>query len=179
MVAFAQFDYDTLSNNICKQNDYRQFMNWLQTNLSYKAYTYATELLTRIPHIFETPSNEQYTLSHGDFWMNNIHMHRNQPNQMILFDWQTCCRANGLIDIAFIMRFLGSIRARSLESTVLQLYHETLMKYGISKYDLASVRKDYYSLALPYIFLIRCCWKSVEKIYDEIMMILEDIVAMS
>lgn len=157
----------------------KEFTSRLEADLSCDAYTYARTLLERIPYIFETLSNEQYSLSHGDFWINNIFLHRNQPNQLVLFDWQACCRANGLIDIAFIMRFLGCTRARLFEPDALQLYHQTLVKYGVSNYDLARIREDYYSLALPYIFLMRCSWRNVDRIYDEILMMLEDIVTFS
>lgn len=157
----------------------KRFTKRLETNLSCEAYTYVQTLLERIPHIFETLSNEKYTLAHGDFWINNMFVHRDQPNELILFDWQACCRANGLTDIAFLLRFLGSMTARSLESEVLQLYHQTLVQYGVSHYNLTSIREDYYSLALPYIFLVRCSWKNVGRIFDEILMILEDIVTFS
>ena len=150
---------------------------YLQSNLSPKAYAYARALVGHIPHIFQALTDEPYTLAHGDFWVNNMFIRRDQAHRLILFDWQSCSRANGLIDVVFLVRLLGSVRARALESQILQLYHQTLVKYGISQYSLTAIRKDYYSLALPFILLIRSCWKVIkEKHLNEIVMVLEDIV---
>jgi len=165
------------------QNEYahkmadKKFTDWLESNVSHNAYAYAKALVAHLPHLFQTLSDEQYTLSHGDFWINNMFMRRGQPHRLVLFDWQTCCRANGLIDVVFILRLLGSVRARSLESQVLQLYHQFLVKYGVSQYDIAAIREDYYSLALPFIFVVLSSFKVLkEKKYNELVMILEDIV---
>jgi hypothetical protein len=73
---------------------------------------------------------------------------------MVLFDWQTCCRANELVDVVFLLRLLGRDRARSLELQVLELYHQVLIKYGVSQYDTSEIYEDYYSLALPYMFVM-------------------------
>jgi hypothetical protein len=93
---------------------------------------------------------------------------------------KTCCRSNGLIDVVFLIRLLGSVRARLLEPQVLQLYHQTLVKYGVSQYDLSSIREDYYSLALPFTYIVYSSWKVIEeKYYNEIAMVLEGIVTYS
>jgi hypothetical protein len=155
----------------------KQFTDWLESNLSRKAYAYAKALLGHLPHLFQTLTDKQYTLSHGDFWINNMFVQRGQSHRLVLFDWQTCCRANGLIDVVFLIRLFGSVRARLLEPKILPLYHQVLVKYGVSQYDLTAICEDYYSLALPFMFVVHSSWKVIkEKYYNEIAMILEDIV---
>jgi hypothetical protein len=153
------------------------FTQLLESKVSHKAYAYAKALLAHLPHIFQTLSDDQYTLSHGDFWINNMFVRRDQPHRLVLFDWQTCCRANGLIDVVFILRLLGSVRARSLEPQILDFYHQVLVKYGVSQYDAATIREDYYSLALPFMLVVFSSFKVLkESRFNEIMMVLEDIV---
>ena len=154
------------------------FREHLESNLSPKAFAYACMLVSHIPHIFQALSDEPYTLSHGDFWINNMFVRRGQPHRLILFDWQTCCRANGLIDVVFLIRLFGSVRARLLEPQILELYHQTLVKYGVSQYDLGAIREDYYSLALPFMLLFRAGWRVLrEEDCKELIMLLEDIAA--
>jgi hypothetical protein len=155
----------------------KEYTHLLESKVSQKAYTYAKGLLTHIPHLFQMLTDEYYTLSHGDFWINNVFARRDQPHRLVLFDWQTCCRANGLIDVVFLLRLLDPDRARSLESQVLDLYHQTLVKYGVSHYDASAIRNDYYSLALPFMFVIVSSWKILkESKFNKIIMMLEDIV---
>ncbi|CAF1082625.1 unnamed protein product [Rotaria sp. Silwood1] len=118
---------------VLKMTD-KEFTQLLESRVSPKAYTYAKALVTHIPHLFQTLTDEHYTLSHGDFWINNLFIRRSQSHRLVLFDWQTCCRANGLIDIVFFLRLLDTDRARSLESQVLQLYHQTLVNKDLSPY---------------------------------------------
>ena len=155
----------------------RHYMKMLQSKLSSKAYAYMNALCTHIPHLFQALTNRRYSLSHGDFWINNILVRCDQPHRLVFLDWQTCCRANGLIDIVYVLRLLGSERARSLESHVLKLYHQTLMKYGISHYDLSEIRDDYYSLALPFMFIFFVCWDIPTRAkLNEMVFMLEDII---
>ena len=155
----------------------KSYMAFLHSKVSSKAYDYAIELSTHFTQIFHKLSDEKYTLSHGDFCINNVLMRHDQPQRFVILDWQTCCRANGLIDIAFLLRMCGNKRAFSLELHALKLYHEVLVKYGISQYDLSSIRDDYYTLVLPFIFIRFCCWDHTarNKIKD-IACILEDVV---
>ncbi|CAF2482490.1 unnamed protein product [Rotaria sp. Silwood2] len=155
----------------------REFTQLLESRVSHEAYTYAQALVTHIPHLFQTLTDEHYTLSHGDFWINNIFLRRNQLHRLVLFDWQTCCRANGLIDIVFLLRLLDINRARSLELLLLELYHQTLVKYGVSHYEASVIRDDYYSLALPFMFVIISSLKFLkESKLNKLIMMLEDIV---
>lgn len=153
------------------------YLKLLQSKLSSKAWTYVNALSTHIPHLFQTLSSERYSLSHGDLWINNVLVHREQPHRLVLLDWQTCCRANGLVDIVYFLRMLGSKRARSLEPHILTLYHQVLIKYGISQYDESEIREDYYSLALPFMFVFFVCWEArrTDKL-EEMAFMLEDIM---
>lgn len=153
-------------------------MQVLESNVSNQAYAYAKVLVNYIPHIFEALTNEFYTLSHGDFWINNIFTRRDQPNKFVLFDWQTCCSANGLIDVVFLLRLLDGDKARILESRALELYHQTLVKYRVKYYEASDIRDDYYSLALPFMFVLLSSLKfSKPKKLHKTMMMLEDIVS--
>ncbi|UJR07840.1 hypothetical protein I4U23_012123 [Adineta vaga] len=154
----------------------QEHIQLLQSKLSSKAFTYAKALITHIPHLLQTLSNEHYTLAHGDFWTNNIFIGRNQSHRLVLFDWQTCCRANGLIDIVFLLRLLNDDQGRLIESRALDLYYQMLVKYGVSHYDLCSIREDYYSLALPFMVVILSCLSFVKPSkLTKIIMMLEDI----
>jgi hypothetical protein len=154
-----------------------EYTQLLESKVSHKAYAYAKALLTHIPHLFQTLTDEHYTLSHGDFWINNVFVHRDQSHRLVLFDWQTCCRANGLIDVVFLLRLLDSDRARLLEPGILDLYHQMLVKYGVSHYDASDIRDDYYSLALPFMFVIISSWKHLkDSKFNKVRMMLEDIV---
>jgi hypothetical protein len=155
----------------------KNYIKLLQSKLSSKAYAYVNALCTHIPHLFQTLSNERYSLSHGDLWINNVLVHRDQPHRLVLLDWQTCCRANGLVDVVYLLRLLGSKRARSLEPHILTLYHKMLMKYGVSQYDELEIREDYYSLALPFMFVFFVCWDvhRTDKL-EEMTFMLEDIM---
>jgi len=146
----------------------------LKSKVSNKAYTYAKSLVTYIPHLFQRLSDEYYTLSHRDFWINNVLVRRDQPHKMVLLDWQTCCRSNGLIDVVFFLRLLGNDRARLLEPQVLKLYHQVLIKYGVSQYEKCKILEHYYSLALPFMFVMCSSWFHFNE--DELEMMLEDIV---
>ena len=158
----------------------KEYAELLESRISPEAYAYAKALVTRIPHLFQTLTDQHYTLSHGDFWINNVFLRRDQPHRLVLFDWQTCCRANGLIDIAFFLRLLDIDRARSLESQVLELYHQTLVKYGVSHYDASAIREDYYSLALPFIVVLLSSLSFLkDSKFNKILMMLEDIVTYS
>jgi hypothetical protein len=155
----------------------KEYTQLLKSNVSDRAYTYAETLVTQLPNLFQRLSDEYYTLSHGDFWTNNVFKRRDQPYKMILIDWQTCCRSNGLIDVVFLLRLLGKDRARSLEPQVLELYHRILVKYGISQYQKSQILDDYYSLALSVMFVIYSSWTHfIEGKLDEMASILEDIV---
>lgn len=154
-----------------------RYTQLLKLKVSDKAYAYAKILIRHLPHIFQRLTDQNYTLSHGDFRINNIFIRRNQPHEMVLFDWQTCWRANGLIDVAFFLRSFPRERARSLEPKILEVYHQVLVKYGVLNYDAFGIFDDYYSLALPFIFVMHSSWIHLkEDELSEIILILEDII---
>ncbi len=169
-VTHYQNAYTLLMNN-------KEYTQPLKSKVSDRAYTYAKSLVTYLPHLFQRLSDEYYTLSHGDFWINNVFQRRDQPYKMVLFDWQTCCRSNGLIDVVFFLRLLGKDRARLLEPQVLKLYHRILIKYGILHYQKQQILDDYYSLALPFMFVMYSSWRYyIEDKLNEMASMLEDIV---
>ncbi|CAF0959312.1 unnamed protein product [Adineta ricciae] len=155
----------------------KPYQRLLERKLSSKAVAYANGLSTYIPYLFQALSSERFSLAHGDFWKNNVLLQDDHPHRLVLLDWQTCCRANGLLDVAYFLRLLGSEQARSLEPQLLEIYHQTLIKYGISRYSLADIRKDYYSLALPYMFVFFVCWDANRRDkMSQTAFILEDII---
>lgn len=165
--------HDKYAENMAKN----MYTKLLKSATSNKVYAYAKELVQHLPYIFQRLSDEHYTLSHGDFLVKNIFRGRNQRHNLIVMDWQTCCRANGLIDLVFFLRSGSGNRARSLEQKILELYHQVLVKYGVSQYSLSQIRNDYYSLALPFMFINCNIWPFPgEDRYNEIVMMLEDSV---
>lgn len=82
---------------------------------------------------------------------------------MLILDWQFSCRANGLIDVAFLLQTFSTNRARFFEPLALELYHQAHVKYGVSKYQLSEICEDYYSLALPFAFLRQYLWRPRTK----------------
>ncbi|UJR16814.1 hypothetical protein I4U23_003713 [Adineta vaga] len=155
-------------------NKYQEFF---ESNLSSEALIYVNTLSTQMPYLFEKLSSERYTLSHGDFYINNVLIQKDEPHRFVLLDWQTCCRANGLLDIVYLLRLLQNRRVSSLEQQILQIYHQTLTKYGISQYSLSEICHDYYSLALPFLFIFFVCWDVPKRNkLQKAMFMLEDIL---
>ncbi len=166
-----------LSKMFSERMSNQSYVQSFQSKLSDMAYQYLTTLYTYITKLFDILSNQNYTLCHGDFWITNILVYLNDSNRFVLLDWQTCSRMNGLIEIAFILRLFGSERARLLESKALEFYHKTLVKYGVSQYDATAIQNDYYTLALPFIFIRFYCWNNQNICnIDQLCSILEDIV---
>lgn len=157
-----------------------KFAPLLKSNASTKAVIYASRLLEQLPYIFRRLSDEHYTLSHNDLWMNNVLSRRGGRHELMILDWQTCTRANGLIDVAFVLRFRNGALARFLEPQALRIYHQTLVKHGVSHYSMSEIREDYYSLALPFLFIRYFSFMAtdLERVRDMLMM-LEDIVTQS
>lgn len=168
-LAHYQITYESLMNN--------GLLETLNGKISSEAFRYLSTFLERIPDILRQISEENYTLVHGDLWINNMMLRNNEPHRLVLLDWQTCCRANGLFDIAFLMCHISRQRTREFEEHVLEIYHKTLVKYGVTSYTAENLRHDYYTIALPYIFLNFCSWKHrwINK-FHEIISLLEDIV---
>ncbi|CAF3274257.1 unnamed protein product [Rotaria sp. Silwood2] len=69
------------------------FVQLPESRASQKAYAFTKRLVTHIPHLFRALSDENYTLSHGDVWLNNVfvrhdHSHRFNTkidNRVVLF----------------------------------------------------------------------------------------------
>lgn len=155
----------------------KEFTQLLEAKVSGKAYNYAKALVNNIPHIFQELSEKYYTLSHGDLWINNVFQQRDQSHRLSILDWQTCYRANGLIDVVFFLRLLHYDRCRSIEPICLELYHKTLVKYGVSCYQLSDICDDYYLLALPFMFVLFACLHPLkDSKFQKLLLMLEDIV---
>ncbi|CAF1095125.1 unnamed protein product [Adineta steineri] len=108
---------------------------------------------------------------------NNLFRRRNQPHNLVVIDWQTCSRANGLIDLVFFLRYNNRNQVRLLEPKALEVYHQILVKYGVSQYSLSQIRNDYYSLALPFMFINYNIWRFPgEDRFNEMVMMLEDTI---
>lgn len=152
-----------------------QFMKQFESAVSNNTYNHARNLLAYFENVFPNRSERHYTLSHCDLHYDNVLRHRNPPHTIVALDWQSVCRSNGLIDVISFLRDRVDKRPRSRELKALEVYHQALVKYGVSSYSMASIRQDYYSIFLPFLFVRHFTDKSrTGAEFDRMIVMLED-----
>ncbi len=90
------------------------------------------------------------TIQHGDFRPDNLIFEVVGGKEAVaVVDWQTVQRGPGALDLAF---FLGAALApedrRASEKSLIEIYHQDLLSYGVPDYSLDDCRRDYATFAL-------------------------------
>ncbi|MGE3977868.1 MAG: phosphotransferase [Nitrospira sp.] len=113
----------------------------LTPSLSQSARKFAEVL----PEYFERNSRRPQTLTHGDFRADNLAFTAtSEGRDVVVFDWQVARRASGPRDLAYFLS--GSLtveQRRATEESLLKLYRETLVAYGIDGYSSEELRRDF------------------------------------
>ena len=96
------------------------------------------QLLTEI-------SQPPVTIAHGDFRPDNFFFEfRASRSRIIAIDWQLVSKLRGVTDISYLSAWGIPSNIRSSEEThILNHYHETIAKHGITDYPLDKLALDY------------------------------------
>ncbi len=99
----------------------------------------AEQALARVPEIRRALEACPQTFTHGDLGLDNVRF--DLPDApMVLFDWQISMRAPASRDISwFLVRSLPVEQRRTQEDGLVRVYHEALVRAGVSDYPLASL----------------------------------------
>lgn len=111
---------------------------------------YSKNVIWVLEHLFQTAPR---TLIHSDFHLDNIFFDRNKNIiEPIIIDWQLITRGKGITDVACLLgQNLDISVRRSCEKTIIDKYHNGLLKEGITNYSYKECVKDY-KLSLIYHF---------------------------
>ncbi len=107
------------------------------------------EIKRLIPLLFplftmEPPLPVPFTLTHGDLRSDNVFFDTQSQAGPILIDWQLSGIGHPLMDIARWLTQSITIEARGkTEHAMLQLYHQELLRNGISNYSYKKLLQDY------------------------------------
>lgn len=109
---------------------------------------YSNYVISVSNYLFQTQSR---TLIHFDYHLDNLFFNdTNDQNQIITIDWQLITRGKGTVDLAFFIgQNLNSKIQREYETSLIQLYHQTLLDNGVQHYSLEECFRDY-QIALFY-----------------------------
>jgi hypothetical protein len=104
-------------------------------------------------------SPARLTVTHGDVhWWNFLYPNDPSVDDVYLFDWHLWHLDLGARDLAFLLALGGFAEPRpEIESALLQIYLDTLMKYGVVNYCWDDLQLDYRwsairNLNIPVIF---------------------------
>jgi thiamine kinase-like enzyme len=108
-----------------------------------------------LPNLWRELGSNHCTLAHGDIWINNMAFMKGADNiteRLCLFDWQTCVKGNGLIDLASL---IDTGRNGKHEMHLLKIYYNTLLQYGVRQYSWEKCKKDF-QLAKKWSWMTHC-----------------------
>ena len=89
------------------------------------------------------PANDETTLAHGDFRLDNLFLPDGPGAEPIAFDWQFACRARGAYDLAYFLALdLEPDELARHEGALLEAYRDALAERGV-EYAATSLRRDY------------------------------------
>ena len=97
------------------------------------------------PLIHEQTPLDRLTINHGDLRSNNIFFDpNNRQEPFIYFDWGMTYKGRGPYDISYLMGLsVSTDLRRKEEKNILALYHDCLMKNGITDYSFDECYNDY------------------------------------
>ncbi len=94
----------------------------------------------RIAPLMQDRVAEGVTMIHGDYKLDNLFL-GNLPKReefsgsgLAVIDWQICCKAEGVADLAYHMCSLDIETRREIEKKALDDYHKTLIANGVKNY---------------------------------------------
>lgn len=85
-----------------------------------------------------------WTLVHQDYRVENLMFSNEDPNAVVVLDWQGIGRGPGAYDLAYILGgSMDPALRRDNESMLLNAYHGTLTAQGINNFTLEQCAEDY------------------------------------
>jgi thiamine kinase-like enzyme len=102
-------------------------------------------LLDRAPHLLQHDrSRKNVTLIHGDAHVWNCFLPRDSSDDVRLIDWEVWRIDAGAVDLAYMMAIHWyPDRRGQMERPLLDRYHATLLRHGVSGYDRRALDDDY------------------------------------
>ncbi|MCP4754370.1 MAG: phosphotransferase [Proteobacteria bacterium] len=100
----------------------------------------AITMADKIPPLMQDRVEEGVTLIHGDYKLDNLFMGRLPKRDgfpesgLAVVDWQICCKAECVSDLAYHMCSLDIETRREIEKRALADYHKTLVASGVKGY---------------------------------------------
>jgi len=99
------------------------------------------------------------TITHGDsHWWNFLYPHDAARDKVYLIDWQAWRIAVGTDDVAYMLAFWHQERRRRLEQTLLRLYHQVLLREGVTNYAWHECWLDYRYSVIRNLFVPVWLW---------------------
>lgn len=111
------------------------------------------------PHIADwmLARPEVFSLLHGDYRLDNLMF--SPTGEITVVDWQTLAFGLPARDLAyFISTSLLSDVRKNAEMELVEAYHEALLGYGVSDYDLETAKADYRLSMLHGLLIITLGW---------------------
>ncbi len=100
-----------------------------------------------LPRLLDELSKPPFTLSHGDYRLDNIFFYGN--GDMAVCDWQLVDRSRGARDVAYFLTHSLTVEDRErLERPLVERYVARLAAHGIADYDVDTAWHDYRQAAL-------------------------------
>jgi thiamine kinase-like enzyme len=123
---------------------------------------WSKEALAVFRKSWETVNTDQ-TVIHGDPRVGNILFNRENKDELILIDWQGTRMSKAAFDLAYFIILSTKIDLRlKCEDEMLVLYHESLMRAGISDYSFDSFVDDYNHSVIMTLTMLATPWLTFE-----------------
>lgn len=100
--------------------------------------------------LLDALSEPPATIAHFDFRVDNLLFGDPLgPEPLAVVDWQLACRSRGAFDVAYLLcQSMASARRRRDEHAILQLWHASLVRCGVTGYSIQDATADYRRSAL-------------------------------
>ncbi len=129
--------------------NWKQVSQHLKGVVSDKAHDICATLALVFPSVLDELMKGPVTLCHGDYWLGNM-LFSNDWQTVHMIDWQSVCRGNPLIDVAFFLYFQADpALLTAIEDEALQDYHSTLVSHGVKDFTFDECKR-YYDLSKSY-----------------------------
>jgi nicotinate (nicotinamide) nucleotide adenylyltransferase len=129
--------------------NWKQISQHLSNLLSEKAFDTCATLALVFPSVLDELMKGPVTLCHGDYWLGNM-MFSDKWRKVHMIDFQSVCRGNPLIDVAFFLYYQAAPDLlKEIEDEVLQDYHNTLTSHGVTEFTFDECKR-YYDLCKSY-----------------------------
>jgi len=120
----------------------QRYAEFLTPSLLQAARAYADV----VPAYSDQYSLGPQTLIHGDYRADNFAFAASaEDGGFVVFDWQISRRSHGARDLAYLLTgSLDTEQRRDTESSLLELYHDTLLAHGVKGYSSQDLARDFW-----------------------------------